>query len=301
MSPPAGAPTHLAVDSAWQAAFGGAHFAVAAAVIFLVARGPVRTRHWAELRFRMLVLLGGALGAVFFEGAVDRAGNLWYAVPGQWHMIAFFGIHVPLWVMPVYLWFAGGFAVWIILQARAGAPPRTFLKIGGALVLADLLLEIPIVRFAKLYVYYGHNQPLFNHSWFPLPAWYITTNVFFVMLPALLVLAVMSTKRRHIEWTIPFVMIAACYMTYGSVTWPVVAAIQNGLSKTDTTLAALLTIGLGLTAVYLSAQLAPKLRHAMDWYSPPAAEPTTTVERVADPRIRGHGTPARSVDARRGL
>ena len=36
-----------------------------------------------------------------------------------------------------------------------------------------------IVRFAKLYVYYGHTQPLFNASWFPLPGWYITTNMFF--------------------------------------------------------------------------------------------------------------------------
>jgi len=168
---------------------------------------------------------------VFFEGAVDRAGNLWYALPGQWKMISLFGIHVPLWVAPVYLWFAGGFALFTILQVRAGAGPRTFFKIAGVLVVADMLFEIPIVRFAKLYVYYGHNQPLFNHSWFPLPAWYITTNMFFVLLPALLVLAVMSSRRRHIEWTIPFVMIAACYMCYGSVTWPVVAAMQTACRR----------------------------------------------------------------------
>jgi hypothetical protein len=179
----------------------------------------------------------------------------------------------------------GRFALWIILQIRAGAGPATFLKIGGVLVLADVLLEIPIVRRAKLYVYHGHNQPLFNRSWFPLPAWYITTNVFFVMLPALLVLTVMSTRRRHIEWTIPFVMIAACYICYGSVTWPVVAAMQDGLSKADTTLAALLTMALGGLAVYLSAQVAPKLRHAMDSYEQPAtaSAPGPTPAPVAGP------------------
>jgi hypothetical protein len=259
----------MVVNSAWQLGFGGAHFAIAALVIFVAARAPVRRRDWPELRFRMLVLIGGALGAVFFEGAVDRAGELWYAVPGQWRMIDLFGTHVPLWVMPVYLWFAGGFALLIILQIRNGAPPSTYLKIGGALVLADLMLEVPIIRIAKLYVYYGHNQPLFQHSWFPLPAWYITTNVFFVMLPALLVLTVMSTERRHIEWTIPFVMLAACYMSYGSVAWPVIAALQNDVAKTGATFAALLSMTLGAIAIYISVQVAPRLKHAMDWYSDP--------------------------------
>ncbi|MHB8693810.1 MAG: hypothetical protein ACYDHH_21440, partial [Solirubrobacteraceae bacterium] len=265
--------------SGWQWGFGIFHFAVALLVIALAARSPVRQRNWAELRFRWLVLFGAALGAVFFEGAVDRGGNLWYAVPGQWKMIALFGIHVPLWVAPVYLWFAGGFALWTIHAVRSGAGVKTFYKIAGTLMVADVCFEIPIVRFAKLYVYYGHAQPLFNANWFPLPGWYITTNMFFVLLPALLVLAVMSSGRRHIEWTIPLVMIAACYMCYGSVTWPVVAAMQDGLSKLDTTLAALLTMALGLVAVYVSARAAPKLRHAMDWYETPkeaSAEESTT-------------------------
>jgi hypothetical protein len=278
MRSPPHAPVHLIVSSGWQWGFGIFHFAVAILVSYLFNRGPARERNWAEVRFRMLVLIGGGLGAVFFEGAVDRAGNLWYALPGQWKMIAFFGIHVPLWVAPVYLWFAGGFALFTILQIRKGAGVATFAKIAGALVLADMGFEIPIVRFAKLYVYYGHNQPLFNANWFPLPAWYITTNMFFVLLPALLVMAVMASGRRRIEWTIPFVMIAACYMCYGSVAWPVVAAMQDGLSKLDTTLAALLTMALGCTATYVSAHVAPKLRHAMDWYgtSGPATAPEVT-------------------------
>ncbi|MEA2675478.1 MAG: hypothetical protein QOI92_2670 [Chloroflexota bacterium] len=287
MRPPAHAPVHLTVSSGWQWGFGIFHFAVAILVIYLFTRGPARERNWAEVRFRMLVLIGGGLGAVFFEGAVDRAGNLWYALPGQWKMIALFGIHVPLWVAPVYLWFTGGFALFTILQIRKGAGVATFAKIAGVLVLADIGFEIPIVRFAKLYVYYGHTQPLFNASWFPLPAWYITTNMFFVLLPALMVMAVMASGQRHIEWTIPFVMIAACYMCYGSVTWPVVAALQEGLSKTDTTLAALLTMALGCIATYVSCRVAPKLRHAMDWYgtsaitTDPVAASSATSQAVA--------------------
>lgn len=279
MSPPSHAPVGLTVDSAWQWGFGIFHFTVALLVIWLFGRGPFARRDWAELRFRMLVLVGGGLGAVFFEGAVDRAGNLWYAVPGQWQMITLFGIHVPLWVAPVYLWFAGGFALFTVLKVRDGAGPRTFMRIAGVLVIADIGFEIPIVRFAKLYVYYGHTQPLFNAKWFPLPAWYITTNMFFVLLPALLVLAVMASGKRHVEWTIPFVMVAACYMCYGSVTWPVVAALQNGLGRFDTILAAFATMALGCFATYVSCHVAPKLRHAMDWYG---RGPSRTGDEVAD-------------------
>jgi hypothetical protein len=118
MVAPLHAPTALTVDAGWQWGFGIFHCAVALLVIWLFNRGPARERDWVEVRFRMLVLIGGGLGAVLFEGAVDRAGNLWYAVPGQWQMITLFGIHVPLWVAPVYLWFAGGFALFTILKVR---------------------------------------------------------------------------------------------------------------------------------------------------------------------------------------
>jgi hypothetical protein len=287
MSAPAHAPTSLAVDTAWQTGFGVFHFVVAVLVTSIALRRPVQRRDWAEVRFRSLVLIGGGLGAVFFEGAVDRAGNIWYAVPHQWSMIVLFGIHVPLWVAPVYLWFAGGFALWTILAVRSGAGVTTFYKIAATLMVADICFEIPLVRLAKLYMYYGQTQPLFNARWFPLPAWYITTNMFFVLLPALLVLAVMASGRRHIEWSIPFVMIAACYTCYGSVSWPVVAALQNGLSKGWTTLAALLSMGLGLLAVYVSAHVAPNLRHVMDWYGAPTPAPAREATQSVSPWATG--------------
>jgi hypothetical protein len=139
-------------------------------------------------------------------------------------------------------------------------------KLAGAIVLADLLLEVPLLRIGKLYAYYGANQPLFNHSWFPLPGWMLATNAVFPIVPALLVLALMSTRKRHIEWAIPFVMVGSCYITYGAIGWPVMLAVHSGLSKLDTTIAALVTIGLGCGSVALLSQLAPKLAGAMNWY-----------------------------------
>lgn len=267
MNTPAGAPIDMAADPTWQWIFGLLHFGLAALTIYLAARGPVRERNWAELRFRMLVLLGGALGAVFFEAAIDRAGQLWYAEIGAWDLVTMYGVSVPLWVLPVYLWFLGGGTLYIILRVRSGARPRDFIKIFLYIAVADLLLEIPIIKMAGLYTYWGDTQPYYSQDWFPLPLWYITTNRWFDLLPALIVLLLMSTRVRHIEWSIPVVMVVSCYVTYGSVTWPVVNALQNGASKPVTWLAGTVTIILGVGATYIGAHLAPKLRHSMDWFS----------------------------------
>ena len=266
MNPPAGAPVNMVVDSTWQWTFGLLHFGLAALTIVVAARGPVRERNWTELRFRMLVLFGGALGAVFFEGAIDRGGQLWYADINAWHLMTLYGVKVPLWVMPVYLWFLGGGALFIIQKIRNGARPKDFIQIFALITVADFALEIPLIKMAGLYQYWGDSQPFFNHRWCPLPLWYVTTNRWFDLLPAMIILLLMSTRIRHIEWAIPVVMVASCYVTYGSVTWPVIAALQNHWSETTTWICGGVTMVLGLGATYIGAHLAPRLRHAMDWY-----------------------------------
>lgn len=272
MGPPAGAPVHMAADPTWQWIFGLLHFGLAGLTVFLAARGPVKARNWAELRFRLLVLLGGTLGAVFFEGAIDRSGQLWYAEIGAWSLIELYGVSVPLWVAPVYTWFLGGGTLYIVHRVRTGARPRDFIAIFGLIALADLALEVPLIKIAELYTYWGETQPFYSQDVFPLPLWFITTNRWFDLLPALVVLLLMSTRIRHIEWTIPVVMVVSCYVTYGSVAWPVIAALQNGASEGLTWAAGTLTILLGLGATYLGAHAAPRLRHAMDWLGAGAPE-----------------------------
>lgn len=269
MSPPIGAPVDMVADPTWQWIFGGLHFAIAAVVIVLAARGPIQTRNWFELTFRMLVLFGGAMGAVVFEGAIDRGGQLWYAEIGAWPLVEWFGVAVPLWVMPVYLWFLGGGALWIILYVRRGGTTRGFMKIFAAIVIADMLLEIPIIKLAGLYAYWGDTQPFFHEDWFPVPAWYYTTNRLFDLMPALAILVVMSLGNRKLVWTIPVVMWASIYAAYAFVTWPVIGALQNDLSSTWTWAGGALTMVLGLMATFVLIHFAPRLQHAMDWLDEP--------------------------------
>lgn len=283
MDRPVGAPVEMVADPMWQWIFGTLHFGLALLTIYLAARGPVKQRNWSELRFRMLVLLGGASGAVFFEGAIDRGGQLWYAEIGAWPLVELYGVSVPLWVSPVYLWFLGGGCLYIVQKIRDGARPRDFIKIFGVIALADILLEIPLIKIAGLYAYWGETQPFFHEDWFPLPLWYITTNRWFDLLPALVVMLVMSTRIRHIEWSIPVVMVASCYVTYGSVTFPVVNALQNGWSEGVTWVCGGLTIVLGVGATFIGAHLAPKLRHSMDWMASEAPPVTASDSSVAEP------------------
>jgi hypothetical protein len=199
------------------------------------------------------------------------AAALWYAEHGAWHMVTLYGVSPPLWVAPVYLWFLGGGALYIIHRTRTGAQPRDFIVIFALIALADLALEIPIIKIAGLYTYWGDTQPYYSQDFFPLPLWFIVTNRWFDLAPALILMSLMATRIRHIEWAIPFVMVAGCYITYASVTWPVVLALQNGASEGVTWAAGTLTILLGLGATFLGAHAAPRFRHALDHLQPKAA------------------------------
>lgn len=271
MNPPEDAPVWMVVNPTWQWIFGVLHFGVAGLTIYLAARNPVRYRDWWELLFRMVILFSGALGAVVFEGAVDRAGKLWYAEIRSWHMVEFWGTHVPLWVAPVYLWFIGGGSLFIIQRIRNGCRSRDFLFIFGGIAIADLLLEIPIIKIAGLYTYYGDNQPFFNEHWFPLPLWFISTNRLFDLVPALLILVLMSFKTKWVIAAIPVVMFGSMYVSYGFVAWPTVSALHSGASSPTAHLAATYTILVGVGATFVGAKLAPKMRDIMAHHDGPSA------------------------------
>lgn len=287
MPPPSNAPVQMVVDPTWQWVFGVLHFSVAAAVVFFAARGPVRQRDWRELAFRMTILFSGALGAVVFEGAVDRAINLWYAEHGAWPLMQLWGVHVPLWVAPVYLWFIGGGSLWIIQRIRAGSRPRDYLIIFASIAVADLLLEVPIIKIAKLYTYYGDNQPFFSQQWFPLPLWLIVTNRLFDLVPALLVVLLMSFRSKWVIAAIPVVMFGSMYVSYAFVVWPTIAALHSGASLLQSHLAATYTILVGLAATFAGAHLAPRMQNLMAHHDlaarRAAAEPARPSEPVAVP------------------
>ena len=281
MPPPPNAPVDMVVDPTWQWGFGLLHFLVAAWVVYYAARTPVRQRDWRELAFRMTVLFSGALGAVIFEPAVDRAVNLWYAEIGAWPLSHMWGIYVPLWVAPVYLWFIGGGSLVIVDRIRKGGTTRDYLLIFGGIAVADLLLEVPIIKIAKLYTYYGENQPFFSQDWFPLPLWLIFTNRVFDLVPALLLVVLMSFRSKWVIAGIPVLMFGSMYVSYGLVTWPTVAALHNGAGPLVAHLAAVYTIVVATLVTIAGARIAPRMRHLMDHHTPAGRRAAVEAEPAA--------------------
>ncbi len=264
IAPPWGAPVDTPVNTTFQTIFVVIHFAVALAVVLIALHRPIKTKDRFELRFRVLVLIGGGLGAFFFEPAGDRLGQLWYNESGgQWPLVHLYGVHVPLWALPVYITFVGGGTLWVIDRVRSGAKAGEFFKVFAGITVADLLIEIPILLWGGLYQYWGDNQPLWNPVWFPLPLWFIIINRLLSLVPALVIFGIMSTRARHIEWVIPFVIPGSLMAAYALAGWPVILTLQNGEGLQVTTLGAFGTIVLATFFTVLGVKILPKLRDVM--------------------------------------
>ncbi|MGO9069727.1 hypothetical protein [Mycobacterium sp.] len=69
-----------------------------------------------------------------------------------------------------------------------------------------------------------------NPPWFPLPLWFISTNRLFDLVPALLILLLMSFRTKWVIALIPPVMFGSMYVSYAFVTWPTVSALHSGAS-----------------------------------------------------------------------
>jgi hypothetical protein len=102
------------------------------------------------------VLLGGLLAA-FNEPIVDILGGCLHHQLGQWTVFTTFDRPMPVWLCLAYLLYFGG-APLVIRRLLDGASPKAaFQRAIGGLLVANLVLELPILR-AGLYDYYG-EQP----------------------------------------------------------------------------------------------------------------------------------------------
>jgi hypothetical protein len=102
------------------------------------------------------VLLGGLLAA-FNEPIVDILGGCLHHQVGQWTAFTTFDRPMPVWLCLAYLLYFGT-APLVIRRMLDGAAPRAaFQRAIGGLLVANLVLELPILQ-AGLYDYYG-EQP----------------------------------------------------------------------------------------------------------------------------------------------
>jgi hypothetical protein len=143
---------------------------VAEFVLWIVVAGFVvfAMRQWRRTGspLALTLLVGGAI-AYFNEPLDDILGLVNHPRPGQHVVVETMG-PLPHWGLPTYIIFFGGIASVLLVELRKlRFTPRAFWTGIAITFVADLLIELPLLRF-RLYTYFAYGDVPMSISGFPL-------------------------------------------------------------------------------------------------------------------------------------
>ena len=218
----------------------------------------------------LLVLISGC--ATFLcEPLFDHLYGLWFFSDGQWQAVETYGIHVPIWLPVVYVFYYGVWTVWLVLRFRRGATlgqvAVLFLASG---VLAGLF-ETLYIQVFSLYEYQDH-QPLAIADY---PVWVAFVNGIPPFLAAIVYLRLIPALRGWENLALLFVVPIAFAAEFGCG-W-LYLAVRHGSEDPSMFLLSILgplTAVLCLGLVLLAARLA-----GVDRLEEPSASPPPAHER----------------------
>jgi hypothetical protein len=196
-----------------------------------------------------LLLLAGA-ATVINEPVVDVLGLCWFADRGSIGLFKAWGVTIPIFMLPVYCWYVGGQALVAYSGIGAGLTSPRLFKLYATFAAVNVALELPGLNMG-IYAYYG-RQPF---EAFGFPFWWPICNALMPIVMATLVyklLPYLSGFRG--AWVILLGPMAAG-MTNGAIAIPVWVALNSGVPLWGTSLAALVSLGLGLTLAFLVTRI----------------------------------------------
>jgi hypothetical protein len=252
---PADAPIHLRVGTFEEFFITALLLVVALALTPLVLRGT----RGADRSLYGLVLVGAAL-CIVFEPFIDRLGGIWYAKVNQ-HLgvIQLWGVRPGAHMLIAYYLFLGVAAVAIVRYVRNGAGERELWRLYGMVFVLAVVLEAPILWVSNVYAYYGHNQPFFNKTYWPLPLWYPVVNATLPFCIAAFALLLSASERRWHRSLIPVVMPSYLFAIYVAQAWPVLTAMNTKVDKWVAYVGGIGTMALALIAARVVTQALPRL------------------------------------------
>jgi hypothetical protein len=208
------------------------------------------------------LLIGGAF-AVLMEPVVDVLGLCYFPHEGSWGAFRAFDVTIPMFLVPVYLWYVGGQAFLTYKVLENGITTAGLFKMWAIFAVVNGILETPPILMG-IYTYYG-AQPfqLFGFPW-----WWTFCNA---LMPIAAGAIAFRIKPYLPGWRlallIPIVPMA-CGLINGAVSWPTWLALNSGVGYWATYPAAIISFILGAIAVYILSILVAKDSPALNERSP---------------------------------
>lgn len=234
-------PSTGAMDPTYQMIFMVVLSTVAAGFIVMALRNWQKTGSPVAL----LCLIGGGL-CVFLEPVVDVLGLCWFWREGNWTMFETFGRPIPVWMLPVYIFYVGGQTFYTLGRMERGETTGGIWKLWAIYCVVNVLLEEPPLWF-NLYTYYG-AQPLQLSK---LPLWWPAINGAMPIVAAALIYklkpALQGAKLGLIVLLVPM----ADGATNAAVGWPVWNAVNSTDQLLVTNAAAALTWALAAVLIWV--------------------------------------------------
>jgi hypothetical protein len=215
---------------------------IAVAVFTALALRQVRS---TRSPLPLLVLVGGGL-CMYIEPIVDILGLCWFWPEGQFVLFEAFGRPIPNWMLPTYIFYVGGQALYTAQRMEKGETMAGVFKLYATYMAVNVVLEMPPL-YMGLYTYYG-AQPL-KLGLFPL--WWVFTNAAMPMVLG----ALIYTLRPYLTgWKVLLVvplMPMGDALTNGAIAWPTWIALNSTDNPIWTNAAALLSGVFGLIVIWV--------------------------------------------------
>jgi hypothetical protein len=238
-------PTEMVMPAMPQTLFIIANLAICGAA--LVYAEYYRRRSGSAVGF-WLLLAGAA--TVINEPVVDVLGLCWFADRGSIGLFTAWGVTIPLFMLPVYSWYVGGQALLAYIAISAGVTTQRMFRLYAIFAVVNVALELPGLNMG-IYAYYG-NQPF---EAFGFPFWWPVCNALMPIVMAALVFRLQPYVSGFRGLGVVLLGPMAAGMTNGAIAVPVWVALNSGVPLWGTTLAGIVSLGLGLTLAFLVSRI----------------------------------------------
>ena len=226
----------------------------AALTLVKASKDAVKTRSW----FPLALFLGGGL-AVFYEPINDVLGHCFYSEDGMEYVwITSMGRRIPTYIGFCFFFYYYTRIWWCMeMLAKGVTAKRWMITYFSTVFIAQLFEYIPITL--GIWGYYGDNQPL-QFGDFP-PLWWGFINAsclisIGVALHLLRTYVLRGAARTWIAFSVPILTM----MFHAGPALPTTIVLNATMSVAATTVASLLTIGLGIGMVYWGRAFSERLR-----------------------------------------